>query len=125
VRYPRTTTVDARVKSVSPIGVNAVLVRFDTIRTDANSRAQLASPSVAVIKYRYSTAPMSVEDRYVNPLGFQVTSYRTDPETVPTAEADQQAVSKPISAPDGGAQPSVATSYYSGASPAPQTIPKR
>lgn len=87
VRYPRTTIIDARVKSVSPIGGNAALVRFDTVRTDANGRAQQASPWVAVVRYRYSTAPMSVEDRFVNPLGFQVTTYRKDPETLPSVAA--------------------------------------
>jgi len=98
VRYPRTTTVDVRVKSVSPIGSNAALVRFDTIRTDANGHSQDASAWVALIKYRYSTAPMSVEDRFVNPLGFQVTSYRKDPEALPSSEADQQAASTPAAA---------------------------
>ena len=90
VRYPRTTTLDVRVKSVSPVGSNAALVRFDTIRSDANGHTQ-ASPWVAVIKYAYSTAPMSVEDRFVNPLGFEVTSYRKDPEAIPSEGTDQQA----------------------------------
>lgn len=31
--YPHTTTIDVRVKSVSPIGKDAALVRFDTVRT--------------------------------------------------------------------------------------------
>jgi len=90
VRYPRSTTLDVSIKSVSPIGSNAALVRFNTVRTDANGRAQSASPWVALIKYRYSSAPMSVEDRFVNPLGFLVTSYRKDPEAIPNAQADQQ-----------------------------------
>jgi len=84
VRYPRSTTIDVEVKSVSPIGSNAALVRFDTIRTDANGGPQTPSPWVALVKYRYSTAPMPVADRYVNPLGFQVTSYRKDPEALPS-----------------------------------------
>jgi len=83
-------TVDVEVKSVSPIGSNAALVRFDTVQTDSNGHAQPPSPFVAVIKYRYSTAPMSVEDRFVNPLGFQVTSYRKDPEALPRADSNQQ-----------------------------------
>ncbi|MGN6847887.1 MAG: virB8 family protein, partial [Sphingomicrobium sp.] len=93
VRYPRGTTLDVRVKSVSPIGSNAALVRFDTIRTDANGGARPASPWVALIKYRYSTAPMSVDDRYVNPLGFQVTSYRKDPEALPSNDTGQSPAS--------------------------------
>jgi len=82
VLYPRTTTVDVQVKSVSPIGANAALVRFDTIRSDAGAQPQPASSWVAVIRYRYSDAPMSLDDRFVNPLGFQVTSYRKDQEVL-------------------------------------------
>jgi type IV secretion system protein VirB8 len=89
VRYPRTTTLDVEVKSVSPIGSNAALVRFDTVRTDSNGRAQPPSSWVAIIKYRYSPAPMSVGDRFVNPLGFQVTSYRKDPEALPADHSDE------------------------------------
>jgi type IV secretion system protein VirB8 len=81
--YPRTTVIDARVKSVSPIGNNTALVRFDIVRTDAGAQTQPPSPWVAVIRYRYSTEPMKLEDRFVNPLGFQVTSYRRDPEALP------------------------------------------
>jgi type IV secretion system protein VirB8 len=81
--YPRTTIIEVRVKSVSPIGPNAALVRFDTMRTDASAQPQLANSWVAVVRYRYSGAPMRLEDRFINPLGFQVTGYRKDPETLP------------------------------------------
>lgn len=91
VRYPRDTVVDAQVKSVSPIGTNAALVRFETVRTDANGRAQPPSPWVAILKYHYSNAPMTLEDRFVNPLGFQVTSYRKDPEALPAAASGEPA----------------------------------
>ena len=83
VLYPRTTTVDVQVKSVSPIGPNAALVRFNTVRNDAGAQPQSPSAWVAVIRYRYSSEPMQLEDRFVNPLGFQVTSYSKDPETLP------------------------------------------
>ena len=36
-----------------------------------------------MIRYRFSGEPMRVEDRFVNPLGFQVTRYRRDPEALP------------------------------------------
>jgi type IV secretion system protein VirB8 len=80
--YPRTTVVEVRVKSVSPMGQNAALVRFDTVRSDAGAQPQTAGAWVAVIRYRYSDAPMSLEDRFVNPLGFQVVRYRKDPEAL-------------------------------------------
>jgi type IV secretion system protein VirB8 len=82
VLYPRTTIVDVRVKSVSAIGSNTALVRFDTVRSDADAQAQPPSSWVAVVHYRYSNAPMSLDDRFVNPLGFQVTGYRKDQEVL-------------------------------------------
>lgn len=121
VRYPRTTTLDVRVKSVSPIGSNAALVRFDTNRTDGNGHAQGPAAWVAVIKYRYSTAAMSVEDRFVNPLGFQVTSYRKDPEALPTTEADPAASSSPTT----GAAAAKADSYYSATNLVQHSGPKQ
>lgn len=93
--YPRTTIVDVRVKSVSPIGPNAELVRFETVRADAGAQPQPPAAWVAVVRYRYSNAPMSLDERFINPLGFQVTSYRKDqeavaPEAVPAAASAGQ-----------------------------------
>jgi type IV secretion system protein VirB8 len=86
-RYPRSTVIDVDVKSVSPLGSNAALVRFETVRGDGGAQQQPSNAWVAVIRYRYSTAPMKLDDRFVNPLGFQVTSYRKDPEALPAATA--------------------------------------
>jgi type IV secretion system protein VirB8 len=82
VLYPRTTVVETRVKSVSPVGRNVAMVRFDTIRRDAGGQVQLPRPWVAVIRYRFSGEPMKLEDRFLNPLGFQVVRYRRDAEAV-------------------------------------------
>jgi type IV secretion system protein VirB8 len=92
VLYPRGTSVDVRVKSVSPIGPNVALVRFDTVRTDAGGRAGAPGQWIAVVHYRYSGEPMSLEDRFVNPLGFEVTSYRRDSEAVSPAPEVEAAV---------------------------------
>jgi len=83
--YGRNTVVETEVKSVSPVNSNAALVRFDTIRRDANGVAQPPRAWVALIRYRYSGEPMKLEDRFINPLGFQVLRYRKDPETAPPA----------------------------------------
>jgi type IV secretion system protein VirB8 len=83
VIYPRSTLVDVRVKSVSPLNGNSALVRFDTVRTDAGGQPQVPAPWLAVLRYRYSGAPMKLEDRFINPLGFQVTAYRKDAEAPP------------------------------------------
>lgn len=81
--YPRGTIVETRVKSVSPVGPDSAMVRFDTLRSAPNGVPQLAGSFVALVRYRYSKEPMKLEDRFVNPLGFQVTSYRRDPEALP------------------------------------------
>jgi type IV secretion system protein VirB8 len=81
--YPRTTVVETRVKSVSPIGRNVAMVRFDTVRQDAGGQIERPRSWVAVIRYRYSGEAMTLEDRFVNPLGFQVLRYRRDAEAPP------------------------------------------
>ena len=85
--YPRSTVIETRVKSVSPVGTNVALVRFDTVRHDAGGAVQPPRSWVAVIRYRYSGEPMKLEDRFVNPLGFQVLRYRRDAESAPPPEA--------------------------------------
>jgi len=90
VLYPRGTAVETRVKSVSPVGPDAALVRFDTVKTNPGGQAEPARSWVSLIRYRYSRAPMTLEDRFVNPLGFQIFQYRRDPETI-AAPADQAA----------------------------------
>ena len=89
-RYPRTTIVSTEIKSVSPLGPSAALVRFDTRRTDGGGAPVLEGSWVAVVRYRYAGGPMRLEDRLVNPLGFQVVSYRRDAE-IPPATADRAA----------------------------------
>jgi type IV secretion system protein VirB8 len=101
---PRSTVIDVKVRSVSQLSDNSALVRFASIRRDPGGTEQPQENWVAVIKYRYSNAPMTVEDRYVNPLGFDVTDYRKDAETLPveTAPSAQQpanAVRPPAAAP--------------------------
>jgi type IV secretion system protein VirB8 len=92
VLYPRNSVIDVTVRSVSQLSDNSALVRFQSIRRDQGGTEQPEENWVAVIKYRYSNVPMTVEDRYVNPLGFEVTDYRKDAETLPveTVVSEQQ-----------------------------------
>ena len=83
-RYPLGEVVVAHVKSVSPLSSGTALVRFETQQQDRNGRTTIAEPWVAVIQFRYSDAAMSFDKRLVNPLGFQVTSYRRDHEAPAT-----------------------------------------
>lgn len=97
-RLPRSTVVEARVKSVTPMAGNAALVRFDTVQKDGNGRVHAAQPWIATIRYRYSNGPMSIEDRFVNPLGFQVVRYTRSPEALPNETEAVDAADAPPSA---------------------------
>ncbi|URW74905.1 VirB8/TrbF family protein [Sphingomonas donggukensis] len=83
---PRSSVVETRVKSVSPLGPDAALVRFDTQRRDAGGQAGPLRAFVAVIRYRYSGEPLKLEDRFVNPLGFEVSRYQRNAEALPPPE---------------------------------------
>ncbi len=85
-RYPRSTVLSTRVESVSPMGPGIALVRFVTERVDQGQGAPQRLYWVASITYRFSGEPMAIEDRLVNPLGFQVLHYRRDAETAPFPE---------------------------------------
>jgi type IV secretion system protein VirB8 len=80
---PRNASIRTEVKSVSNLGEGRALVRFQTTRIDPGASPQPPSHWAAIINYSFSAAEMTEEDRYTNPLGFQVTSYRRDAETIP------------------------------------------
>ena len=79
--YSPTTMVSVTIKSVSLLSPTTALVRFDTTRHEAGSTPAPSQPWAAVLAFRYSNAPMDMGDRFINPLGFQVTRYRRDAET--------------------------------------------
>jgi type IV secretion system protein VirB8 len=76
------TIVQTIIKSVSLLTPSTALVRFDTVRKDAGAAAGETRAYTAVLGFRYGGAPMRREDRFINPLGFQVLSYRRDADTV-------------------------------------------
>ena len=80
--YPPTTVVSTTVKSVSMLSQGGALVRFDTTRRDAGATGGERRAWTAVIGFRFTGAPLRMEDRFLNPLGFQVTSYRRDAESI-------------------------------------------
>jgi type IV secretion system protein VirB8 len=117
---PRTAIVDTMIKSISPVGPNTALVRFETRRRDEDGRSDSAHAWAALVAYRFTDAPMSVEDRLVNPLGFQVVRYRRDPEVLtPLQSAEVAPPPTPTPAPtQTSAQPAAPVRAE-----APQTIP--
>lgn len=80
VVYPATTILQVRIKSVSLLSETSALVRFETVRRDAGAIMGEQRAYAAVMSFGFSDAPMRMEDRFINPLGFQVVQYRRDAE---------------------------------------------
>ena len=93
--YPASAIVAVTVKSVSLLTPTTALVRFDTTRREAGATTGQQQGWSAVMSFRYTGAPMSNEDRFLNPLGFEVTSYRRDADTPATAVAAPPASAAP------------------------------
>lgn len=82
-RFPRSTIIDTLVKSVSPMANGKAMVRFETRRSDRGAPPRVTGSWVALVSYRFAGEPLRVEDRFLNPLGFQVVRYQRDPEALP------------------------------------------
>lgn len=68
------------VRAISFIAEDVANVRFR--RTVRRGQQTLETDWIATIAFTYTRAPMREADRLSNPLGFQVVSYRADPEVV-------------------------------------------
>jgi type IV secretion system protein VirB8 len=68
------------IRAVSFVSPQVADVRFH--RTVRQAQQVTESDWIATLAFRYTKAPMAEADRLRNPLGFQVTSYRADPEVV-------------------------------------------
>lgn len=69
------------IRAVSFPAAHLAAVRFH--RTVRDASVTTGSDWIATIAFAYVQAPMAEADRLRNPLGFQVTSYRADPEVTP------------------------------------------
>jgi type IV secretion system protein VirB8 len=79
------TQIRTTIKSIALLGAdkngNSALVRFYTDRRDGAGPVT-RTDWAAVIQFSQSGKPLSLEDRLINPLGFQVSRYRRDQEAV-------------------------------------------
>lgn len=87
--YPATTVLQPTIKSISLLSRDSALVRFDVERRDYGASSGERQSYAAVIGFRYTGSPMRMADRFLNPLGFQVTSYRRDAEMIGSTAASQ------------------------------------
>lgn len=79
--FGKNTRIKTDVKSISFPNKTTAIVRFAT-ETEENMNQPTVQHYVAVVRFRYTTTPMKNEWRFDNPLGFQVTSYQRDQESI-------------------------------------------
>jgi type IV secretion system protein VirB8 len=79
VRMGTSGTVAIHIKSVAFLNERTAEVRFQR-EYRAVDRTSLSDWN-AIIDFQYVNKPMKMEERFQNPLGFQVLSYRINPET--------------------------------------------
>jgi type IV secretion system protein VirB8 len=83
--FGKTTRATVEIVSVVPTGKNTGTVRFikTTKRVDQEASPGTVTKWVATVAYEYrSTALIKESARLVNPFGFQVLTYRVDPEMI-------------------------------------------
>jgi type IV secretion system protein VirB8 len=74
------TIVSVQIKSIIFLNDKTAAARFSTTRSSV--QGQIIEHWVANIRFRYTSEPMRNDWRFDNPLGFQVTEYRRDQETI-------------------------------------------
>jgi type IV secretion system protein VirB8 len=78
--YQNGETVGVRLRGVSFINARVAQVRFSKIVQTTGGLLDTSTDWIATIDYKYASRPSTESDRLYNPLGFQVVSYRADPE---------------------------------------------
>lgn len=73
--------VRTTIKSISFLSPNLIQVRFYKTIRSLNEKEHIFH-AVAILNFSYVDAQISTKDRLINPLGFQVSEYRSDPEVI-------------------------------------------
>lgn len=79
--YGPEAVADVEIRAISFLNPQVASVRFH--KTVRRGDQVVGSDWVATISFAYTRAPMLESDRLKNPLGFQVSTYRADPEVTP------------------------------------------
>ncbi len=82
VVYGKSTTAELKIKSIAFVGPTIANVRYSRLIYRVTGQAPETTQWVATIGFKYSSSSMRERDRLLNPLGFQVTEYRTDPDSL-------------------------------------------
>jgi len=81
------TTISVEIKSVTFPNAATALVRFSTAERGLSTTVN--RHWVSLVRFRYTNSPKENAILFENPLGFQVTEYRRDQESAPSAGATQ------------------------------------
>jgi len=81
VVYGRRVVGITHIKQISLLSPTQALVRFYTELRDATTGVRRID-AAATVDFTYVKRPTKEEDRWISPLGFEVTAYRSDPEVV-------------------------------------------
>ena len=121
-RVSPNTRIQVTVKSVTILGPRSAMIRFDTERSEGGGGPGMRQPWVASVIYSFSGKPINEQDRYLNPLGFQISSYRRDAETTQPVPMPQAPVPvAPMAAPATVPTPGLTTLPVPSASAATST----
>lgn len=71
--------VSISIRTISFLSSQVAQVRFTKVIT-IGQNTPVAQNWNAILTFRFTTSPESEKDRNLNPLGFQVVNYRSDPE---------------------------------------------
>jgi type IV secretion system protein VirB8 len=80
-RYQAHTVRTVRVRSVSFLNKRTAQVRFASTETTHTTKKE--DSWVAIVSFHFVNLPETEEERFINPVGFQVTAYRIDQELGP------------------------------------------
>ena len=81
VALGQTGEAEVALKAISFVSPGVASIRFRKLVRHGSD--ETTSDWIATIAFAYAKAPVSEADRLRNPLGFQVLSYRADPEVTP------------------------------------------
>ncbi|MGL9732926.1 MAG: virB8 family protein [Wolbachia sp.] len=70
-----------KIRSIQKLYDDTFQVRF-TVEFTRKDGSSIRKNKIVIMSYKYASLEMNDQQRYVNPLGFQVTSYRVDDEHV-------------------------------------------
>lgn len=115
--YGQSAKVKVSIKSTSFIKPTVALVRYTKAIERGTDKPQITHWAATII-FKYSGAPMSEKNRAINPLGFQVTEYRNDPDAPPSENAPAYSGNTPATP-----RPSGVTVFPAQAALATATIP--